>query len=89
MQDLRDDLEALLAAVAHEGACVLITRDHEPAAVLTPPDWAAELAETIEILSDPEAVEAVAAALAEPLDDTVDLDTLRRDLAERRLRDNR
>ncbi len=89
MEGLRDDLEALLAEVADEGGRVLITREGNPAAVLVPPDWAADLVETIEILSDSKTVDTVAAALAESLDDAVDLATLRRDFAERRPRDKR
>jgi prevent-host-death family protein len=88
VQGLQDDLDALLAAVA-EGDWVLITREGEPTAALIPFDWPAELAETIEILSDPETVDTVEAALAEPSDDMVDLGTLRQELDERRLRDNR
>jgi antitoxin YefM len=64
---------------------VLVTRNGKPAAALVPIDEYEALEETAEILSDSETLAAIEAGLAElARGDSVTLDDLRRDLAERR-----
>lgn len=87
VRELRSNLSQLLSDVADRRDHVLVTRNGKPAAVLVPIDEYEALEETAEILSDPEAVAALEAGLAElSQDETVTLGDLRRDLAARRPR---
>jgi len=87
VRELRSNLSQLLSDVADRRDHVLVTRNGKPAAVLVPIDEYEALEETAEILSDPEAVAALEAGLAElSKDETVTLGDLRRDLAARRPR---
>ena len=64
---------------------VLVTSNGRPAAALVPIDEYEALEETAEILSDPDALAALEAGLAElSRDETVTLEDLHRELAERR-----
>jgi PHD/YefM family antitoxin component YafN of YafNO toxin-antitoxin module len=66
---------------------VLVTRNGRPAAALVPIDEYEGLEETAEILSDPDALAALEAGLAEiSREETVTLEDLRSELAERRPR---
>jgi len=85
VRELRSNLSKLLSDVADRRDHVLVTRNGKPAAVLVPIDEYEALEETAEILSDPEAVAALEAGLAElSQDETVTLGDLRRELAARR-----
>jgi prevent-host-death family protein len=85
VRDFRGDLANLLDEVADRREHVVVTRRGKPAAVLVPVDEYDALEETAEILSDPEAMDAVAAGLAEvERGETVTLADLRARLAERR-----
>lgn len=85
VRELQDESEELLTTVVDGGDCVAITRDGRPAAALVPFERYAGLLETVEILSDVDAIAAIETGLAELRhDQTVDFDTLRRELAERR-----
>ena len=71
--------------VANRRDHVLVTRNGRPAAALVPIDEYDALEETVEILSDPDALAAMEAGLAEiNRGEVVVLDHLRRELAERR-----
>ena len=64
---------------------MLVTRNGKPAAALVPIDEYQALEETAEILSDPATLDAIAAGMSElEQGDTIALDDLRRDLAQRR-----
>ena len=85
VREFRARLSELLGDVAHRRDHVLVTRNGEPAAALVPIDEYEALEETAEILSDPDALTVIEAGLAElSRDETVELDDLRRELAERR-----
>jgi antitoxin YefM len=85
VREFRSNLSELLSDVADRRDHVLVTRNGRPAAALVPIDEYEALEETAEILSDPEAVAALEAGLAElERDETVTLEELRRELAERR-----
>jgi prevent-host-death family protein len=85
VRTLRNDLAHLLDEVADRRQHVVVTRHGRPAAVLVPVDEYDALEETAEILSDVDALAAVEAGLAEiQRGETVTLDELRADLAERR-----
>lgn len=85
VRELRSNLSKLLDDVAERRDHVLITRNGRPAAALVPIDEYEALEETAEILSDPDALAALEAGLAElSRDETLGLDDLRRELAERR-----
>ena len=85
VRELRSNLSRLLSDVADRRDHVLVTRNGRPAAALVPVDEYEALEETAEILSDPAAIAALEAGLAElSEDDTVTLEDLRRELAERR-----
>ncbi len=85
VRELRSNLSSLLDDVSNRRDHVLVTRNGAPAAVLVPIDEYEALEETAEILSDPGALAALEAGLAEIADDeTVTLTELRRELAERR-----
>ena len=85
VRELRSNLSQLLSDVADRRDHVLVTRNGKPAAVLVPIEEYEALEETAEILSDPEAVAALEAGIAEiSRDETVTLEELRRELAARR-----
>lgn len=87
VRELRSNLSELLSDVADRRDHVLVTRNGRAAAVLVPVDEYEALEETAEILSDPEALDALEAGLTElSRDETVTLGDLRRELAERRPR---
>ena len=82
VRELQDELEELLTTVVDGGDCVAITRDGRPAAAFVSFERYEGLVETVEILSDVDAIAAIETGLAELRhDQTVDLDTLRRELA--------
>jgi prevent-host-death family protein len=85
VREFRTKLSELLSDVADRRDHVLVTRNGKPAAALVPIDEYEALEETAEILSDPDAVAAIEAGLAElERDETVTLEDLRGELAERR-----
>src|SRR5918996_6217758 len=85
VRELRSNLSSLLDDVSDRRDHVLVTRNGTPAAALVPIDEYEALEETAEILSDPDALAALEEGLAElSRDETVTLDDLRRELAERR-----
>ena len=85
VRELRGKLSQLLDAVADRRDHVLVTRNGKPVAALVPIDEYEALEESAEILSDPDALAAIEAGLAEmSRDDTVTLAELRTELAERR-----
>ncbi|MFI5028765.1 MAG: type II toxin-antitoxin system Phd/YefM family antitoxin [Solirubrobacterales bacterium] len=84
VRELRSNLSRLLADVSERRDHVLVTRNGAPAAVLVPVDEYEALEETAEVLSDPEALAALEAGLAEiERGETVTLGELRGELAER------
>jgi len=85
VREFRSNLSELLSDVADRRDHVLVTRNGRPAAVLIPIDEYEALEETAEILSDPDALAALEAGLAEiSRDETVSLEEVRRELAGRR-----
>lgn len=85
VRELRSNLSSLLDDVSDRRDHVLVTRNGAPAAALVPIDEYEALEETAEILSDPDALTALEAGLAEiARDETVTLAELRGELAERR-----
>jgi antitoxin YefM len=87
VREFRAKLSELLSDVADRRDHVLVTRNGKPAAALVPIDEYEALEETAEILSDPDAIAAIEAGLAElERGETVALEDLRRELAERRPR---
>jgi len=85
VREFRSRLSEFLDDVADRRDHVLITRNGKPAAALVPIDEYEALEETAEILSDPDAMTAIEAGLAElSRDETMTLEELRRELAERR-----
>jgi antitoxin YefM len=85
VREFRSRLSELLNDVADRRDHILVTRNGKPAAALVPIDEYQALEETAEILSDPDAIAAIEAGLADlNRGDTVTLDTLRAELAERR-----
>lgn len=85
VRDFRSNLARLLSDVADRRDHVVVTRNGRPAAALVPIDEYEALEETAEILSDPDAVAAIEEGLAQlSREETVSLDDLRRELAERR-----
>jgi antitoxin YefM len=84
-REFRSNLSKLLSDVADRRDHVLVTRNGRPAAALVPIDEYEALEETAEILSDPAALAAIEAGLAElSQGETVTLDDLRSELSERR-----
>jgi prevent-host-death family protein len=84
-REFRTKLSELLSDVADRRDHVLVTRNGRPAAALVPIDEYQALEETAEILSDQPTLAAIEAGLAElTRGDSVTLDDLRRELAERR-----
>jgi antitoxin YefM len=85
VREFRTKLSELLSDVADRRDHVLVTRNGKPAAALVPIDEYQALEETAEILSDPATLDAIEAGMSELAQgDTIALDDLRRDLAERR-----
>jgi prevent-host-death family protein len=86
-REFRARFGELLSDVADRRDHVLVTRNGRPAAALVPIDEYEALEETAEILSDPAALAAVEAGLAEiNRGEVVELDYLRHELVERRPR---
>ncbi len=84
-REFRSNLSRLLGDVADRREHILITRNGRPAAALVPIDEYEALEETAELLSDPAALRAVETGSAElERGESVSLDDLRRELAERR-----
>ena len=85
VRELRSELARLLDDVVERREHVIVTRRGRPAAALIPIDEYEALEETAEILSDPDALAAIEAGLAEiERGEVVTLDDLRRGLAQRR-----
>jgi prevent-host-death family protein len=85
VKELRSKLGQFLSDVVDRRDHVLVTRNGRPAAALVPIDEYESLEETAEILSDPDALDALEVGLAElSRGETVTLEGLRRELAERR-----
>lgn len=87
VRELRSNLSKLLSDVADRRDHVLVTRNGRPAAAIVPIDEYEALEETAEVLSDSEALAALEQGLAEiERGETITLDELRDELAERRAR---
>lgn len=85
VRELRSNLSSLLSDVSDRRDHVLVTRNGAPAAALVPIDEYEGLEETAEILSDPDALAALEAGLAEiERGEATTLAELRSELAERR-----
>ncbi len=56
LRTVRDHLSELVDQVEHHHERVVMTRNGRPAAVLISPDDLAQLEETLDVLSDPEAL---------------------------------
>lgn len=85
VRELRQNLSQVLSDVADRREHVLVSRHGRPAAAIVPIDEYEALEETAEILSDPGAIAAIDAGLAElERDESVTLADLRGELAERR-----
>jgi antitoxin YefM len=85
VREFRSKLGQLLGDVADRREHVLVTRNGTPAAALVPVDEYEALEETAEILSDPDALAALEAGLAElSREEAITLEDLRHELAERR-----
>ncbi|HTX30116.1 MAG TPA: type II toxin-antitoxin system Phd/YefM family antitoxin [Solirubrobacteraceae bacterium] len=85
VREFRTKLSELLSDVADRRDHVLVTRNGKPAAALVPIDEYQALEETAEILSDPATLDAIEGGMSELAQgDTIPLDDLRRDLAQRR-----
>ena len=85
VREFRSNLSQLLSDVADRRDHVLVSRHGRPAAVLIPVDEYEALAETAEILSDRDELAALEDGLAElSRNETVTLEEVRRELAERR-----
>jgi len=56
LRDVRDHLSEVVDRVEHQHERVVITRNGKPAAVILSPDDLAQLQETIDVLSDPQAL---------------------------------
>lgn len=85
VRELRSNLSSLLDDVSSRRDHVLVTRNGTPAAALVPIDEYEALEETAEVLSDPDALSALEAGLAEiERGETIALAELREDLAARR-----
>jgi prevent-host-death family protein len=85
VRELRGNLSGLLDDVGDRRDHVVVTRNGTPTAALIPIDEYEALEETAEILSDPDALSALEAGLAEiERGETITLAELRSELAERR-----
>jgi antitoxin YefM len=86
VRDFRSNLAQVLSDVADRRDHFVVTRNGRPAAALVPIDEYEALEETAEILSDPDALDALQAGLGElARGEIVELGDLRRELAERRV----
>jgi antitoxin YefM len=85
VREFRSNLAEVLSDVADRRDHVVVTRNGRPAAALVPVDEYQALEETAEILSDTATLDAIHAGLDELAHgETVDLDDLRHELAEKR-----
>lgn len=85
VRELRASLSSLIDDVSERRDHVLVTRNGTPTAALIPIDEYEALEETVEVLSDRDALAALEAGLAEiERGETVTLAELRSELAERR-----
>ncbi|HKT83984.1 MAG TPA: type II toxin-antitoxin system Phd/YefM family antitoxin [Solirubrobacterales bacterium] len=85
VRELRSNLSSLLDDVSDRRDHVVVTRNGSPAAALVPIDEYEALEETAEVLSDPDALSALEAGLAElERNETVTFAELRQELAELR-----
>ncbi len=85
VREFRTNLSELLSDVADRRDHVLVTRNGKPAAALVPIDEYEALEETAEILSDSVTLAQIQAGIAELTHgESVTLDELRAELAERR-----
>lgn len=85
VREFRSRLSELLDDVADRRDHILVTRNGKPAAALVPIDEYQELEDSAEILSDPDALGAIEAGLADlNRGDVVTLEALRDELANRR-----
>jgi antitoxin YefM len=85
VREFRSNLAEVLSDVADRRDHVVVTRNGRPAAALVPVDEYQALEETAEILSDTATLDAIHAGLDElARGETVDLDDLRHELAEKR-----
>ena len=85
VREFRSNLAEVLSNVADRRDHVVVTRNGRPAAALVPVDEYQALEETAEILSDAATVDAIQVGLDElARGETIDLDDLRRELAEKR-----
>jgi antitoxin YefM len=85
VREFRSRLSELLDDVADRRDHILVTRNGRPAAALVPVDEYEALEESAEILSDPDALSAIEAGLADlNRGEAVTLDALRAELADRR-----
>jgi antitoxin YefM len=85
VREFRSRLSELLDDVVDRRDHILVTRNGKPAAALVPIDEYQELEESAEILSDPDALAAIEAGLADlNRGDVVTLEALRAELVDRR-----
>ena len=56
LRDVRDHLSEVIDRVEHQHERVVVTRNGKPAAVILSPEDLAQLQETIDVLSDPQAL---------------------------------
>lgn len=85
VREFRTRLSELLGDVADRRDHVLVTRNGKPAAVLVPIDEYEALEETAEILSDSATLSAIEAGITDlARGDSVTLEELRKELAQRR-----
>jgi prevent-host-death family protein len=56
LRDVRDHLSEVIDRVEHQHERVVVTRNGKPAAAILSPEDLAQLQETIDVLSDPEAL---------------------------------
>lgn len=79
LAEIKKRLSEIVDGVVERHDRVLLTRNGRPAAVILSPDELESLEETLDILSDPEAMSAIRAAEAEiDAGEAVDADDLRR-----------
>jgi antitoxin YefM len=85
VREFRDNLSQLLGDVADRRDHVVVTRNGRPAAVVVPIDEYEAQEETVEILSDKDAMDAIEAGRAEAeRGETVTFEEVRQELAELR-----
>ncbi len=56
LRDVRDHLSEVIDRVEHQHERVVVTRNGKPAAVIVSPEDLAQMQETIDVLSDPQAL---------------------------------